>query len=89
MKLLLFACVYLAVGGESQKIWRKRCDSAVASVMDCPYGLAVGNYGDCTCAKALGDECGGSNNVFGKCDAGLLCDKNMADPSAKGKCVFG
>ncbi|XP_047489781.1 neuroparsin-A-like isoform X3 [Penaeus chinensis] len=89
MKLLLFASLFLAIGGRRMQMWRKRCEVAVASAMDCPYGLAIGAYGDCTCAKAFGDECGGPNNALGKCDVGLLCDKNMADPSAEGKCVFG
>ncbi|XP_042893641.1 venom protein 302-like [Penaeus japonicus] len=84
MKILLCMCFCLAVGAGTLK----KCDITTAQVIDCPYGLAIGYDGNCTCAKGRGEVCGGKKDVFGKCDVGLLCDKGNGGFSSQGMCVL-
>lgn len=71
---------------------RIHCSPREASQLTCPGGVTTGICGCCpTCAKVVGERCGGDFNYLGKCDKDLYCQiqnpQKYTDRQPEGQCV--
>ncbi|KAL7643163.1 UNVERIFIED_CONTAM: hypothetical protein RMT77_006453 [Armadillidium vulgare] len=76
--ILLF-CLHLSVPFRPTTLQCPPCDVTKCPTLGtCVQGITW-DVCDCceTCAKTLGEECGGPWHAYGKCDSGLRCFKDV------------
>uniref|UniRef100_A0A8C2ZCD0 IGFBP N-terminal domain-containing protein n=1 Tax=Cyclopterus lumpus TaxID=8103 RepID=A0A8C2ZCD0_CYCLU len=69
---------------------RIHCSTRRALKLQCKGGVTTGVCGCCpVCARAEGENCGGTWDYLGKCDEGLVCVYQEATAVSKGLCKAG
>lgn len=91
---ILVTVVTLGWGLQCPPCERIHCDPREASRLQCQGGVTTGVCGCCpSCARVLGEKCGGDFNYLGKCDRDLYCQiqdpGKFTDRQPEGSCVKG
>ncbi|XP_047489858.1 venom protein 302-like [Penaeus chinensis] len=92
MKAALYLAVCLAcciLGTESLSCHPvgQGCTPEDVAELQCPVGTVANQCGNCECARALGEECGGPWDMLGQCASGLTCRRNDDHFQSSGNCV--
>ncbi|XP_061193985.1 uncharacterized protein LOC133202224 [Saccostrea echinata] len=90
---IFMVLVTLGSGLQCPACERIHCSPRKPSQLTCKGGTSTGICGCCpTCAKVMGERCGGDFNYLGKCDRGLYCQiqdpQKFTDRQPEGNCVL-